>query len=160
MMDAHTTKSPVLIRWWRAWRFRFQRIVDRLSIVLRNRHTANPVQIGDGQHDCALTSLYWAAPATPESDIIDAFNVATDTWPYGGVTNKEFAIALKHLGVDNVYSTEIDTLGALLATKPAQCVALLPGHFIAIVDGTIVGHDDRRYWPSDTRVYCHWTFTR
>ncbi len=128
--------------------------------MVRDRHTASPAQIGDGQHDCALSSLYWAVPAISESAIVDAFNLAADTWPYGGVTNKEFAIALKYLRVDSVYSTDIDTLGALLAAKPAKCVALLHGHFIPIVDGMIVGRDAHQYWSPDTHVYCHWTFTR
>ena len=128
--------------------------------MLRDRHTASPTQIGDGQHDCALSSLYWTVPAVPESKIIDAFNVTTDTWPYGGVTNKEFMIALKCLKVDNCYSTNINTLRALLATKPAKCVALIHGHFIPIVDGMIVGYDAHRHWSPDTHVYCHWTFTR
>lgn len=144
---------------WRALRFGFQRIVDRLSVVLRDRHTASPVKIGRGQHDCALSSLYWAAPGIAESDIVDAFNVVADSWPYGGITNKEFAIALKHLRVNGAYSTDLKTLGALLATKPAKCVALLHGHFIPIVDGVIVGGDAYRPWAPDTHVYCHWTFT-
>ena len=127
--------------------------------MLRDRHTASPLQIGVGQHDCALSSLYWAAPATSESGIVSAFNVVTDTWPYGGVTNKEFAITLKYLGVESIYSTDINTLGALLATKPAKCVALLHGHFIPIVDGVIVGGDAHRQWAPDTHVYCYWTFT-
>ena len=127
--------------------------------MVRDRHTASPAQIGDGQHDCALSSLYWAMPAISESDIISAFNVTTDTWPYGGVTNKEFSVALKYLKVDNLYSTNINTLGALLAAKPAKCVALLHGHFIPIVGGVVVGRDAPLHWSPDTHVYCHWTFT-
>ena len=159
MMVARTTRTAAPIPWWRACRFWLQRTVDRLSVVVRGRHTASPAQIGDGQHDCALSSFYWAVPAIPESDIIDAFNVTADTWPYGGVTNKEFAVALKYLKVDNLYSTDIDTLGALLAAKPAKCVALLHGHFIPIVAGVIVGRDAHQHWSPDTHVYCHWTFT-
>lgn len=160
MMVAPTTRTAAPIPWWRACRFWLQRTVDRLSVVVRDRHTASPAQIGDGQHDCALSSLYWAVPAISESDIVDAFNLAADTWPYGGVTNKEFMIALKCLKVDNCYSTNINTLRALLATKPAKCVALIHGHFIPIVDGMIVGYDAHRHWSPDTHVYCHWTFTR
>ena len=127
---------------------------------MRDRHTAVPVQIGDGRHDCALSSLYWAVPSLPEREIANAINVAADTWPYGGVSNKEFAIALNYLGLDSEYSRESITIGALLAAKPARCVALLHGHFIPIVDGMIVGRDADRTWPSDTYVYCHWMFRR
>ena len=94
-----------------------------------------------------MASLYWAAPALPETRIFDAFNVVAAKWPYGGITNKEFAIAVKYLNVDAAYSTDVNTLAALLASKPALCVALLHGHFIAIVDGAIAGHDAYRDWP-------------
>ena len=157
-MIASTTKYPGLLRFWRVWRSQLHRIVDRFSVVLRDRHTASPAQFGNGQHDCALSSLYWAAPAISESDIVDAFKFSTYSWPHKGVTNKEFAIALKYLNVDSSYSSDIDTLGALLATKPSKCVALLPGHFIPILNGTIVGRDAHQHWPPETRVYCHWTF--
>lgn len=116
--------------------------------------------IGNGQHDCALSSLYWTMPSISEAELVKAFNVATDTWPYGGVTNKEFVIALKYLRVDNRYSTDVNTLGVLLAANPAKCVALLHGHFIPIVDGEIAGRDAHRNWSPDTPVYCHWTLTR
>ena len=125
-----------------------------------DRHTASPTHIGHGRHDCALSSLYWALPSIPEPLIVEAFNLTAETWPYGGVTNKEFAIGLKYLKVDSDYSTDIDTLAELLVDKPARCVALVHGHFIPIVDGVIVGRDGHRYWSPDTHVYCHWKFTQ
>ncbi len=97
-------------------------------------------------------------PTFSESEIINAFNLAADTWPYGGVTNKEFAIALKYLKVENRYSTDINTLGALLNARPGKCVALLDRHFIPVVDGKIAGRDAHRQWSPKTHVYCHWTF--
>ena len=159
-MGAFTGTKSRPISWWWSCRYRLRRTFDRLSVMVCDRHTISPAQIGHGQHDCALSSLYWAVPSVPEPTIIEAFNVATDTWPYGGVTNKEFAIALKYLKVDNHYATNISTLGELFAAKPAQCIVLLHGHFISIVDGKIVGHDADRHWPPETKVYCHWTFTR
>ena len=159
-MVARTTRTSTPISCWRACRFWLQRAVDKLSVVVRDRYTASPTLIGDGRYDCALSSLYWAAPTIPEPDLVVAFNFAADTWPYGGITNKEFSIALKYLRVDSVYSTDVDTLEALLAAKPAKCVALLHGHFIPIVDGMIVGSDAQHDWSPDTHVYCHWTFTR
>ena len=150
----------VPFRWRNACRRRIGSTIDRLSVLLRHCHTANPTRIGDGPHDCALSSLFWAAPTLSETEIVDAFNVAADTWPYGGVTNKEFAIALSHLDLDSAYSTDINTLEALLVTRPPRCVALVRGHFIPIVDGAIAGSDAHRHWPPDTHIYCHWTFTR
>ena len=127
---------------------------------MRDRHTASPKNIGQGRHDCALSSLYWAVPSIPETDILETFNLTGDAWPYSGVTNKEFVIALKYLRVEYDYSMDIDTLGELLAVKPEKCVALLRGHFIPIVDGVIVGHDAHLLWPMETVVFCYWTFTR
>ena len=123
---------PTPLSWWQACRLRLRQVIDRLSVVLRDRHIVTPKQLGNGQHDCALSSLYWAVPSLSESVITHTFNEATDTWPYGGVSNKEFAIVLKRLGVESDYSREPVTLGALLAVKPARCVALLYGHFIPI----------------------------
>ena len=80
-----------------------------------------PTTIGAGDHDCALASLYWAAPSIPENRIVEAFGFCTDNWPYGGVTNKEFQIALKYLKAESYCSTDLKTLGALrcgLETAP------------------------------------------
>lgn len=159
-MLGYQNEGEGLKGWLRVGKSSFRVLVDRLSVVLRDRHTALPAMIGRGQHDCALSSLYWAAPSIPESDILDAFNVTAGAWPYGGVTNKEFTIALMYLRVSSVYSTEVDTLRELLAGKPRKCVALLHGHFIAIVDGDIVGSDAHGRFARNARVYCHWTFSR
>ena len=131
---------------------------DLIWVRLVGRHVIGPTSLGRGSHDCALTSLYWTAPTIPEDRIIEAFKYCTANWPYGGVTNTEFAIALKYLKTPTCYSAEPQILKTLLNVKPYKCVALLHGHFIAIVRGTIVGSDADRSWPSDTKVYCHWTF--
>ena len=144
--------------WWRTYQLCLRRTMDGLSVALRDRHTTSPREIGTGQHDCAPSSLYWAVPSLPEPAITQTFRVVADAWPYGGVSNKEFAIALKHLGLNSNYSSEPITLGALLATKPARCVALVHGHFLPIFNGVIVGHDARLHWPASTHVYCHWKF--
>lgn len=136
----------------------FRRIMQTIWVWLGGGRLVAPATIGIRDHDCALASLYWAAPWIPESRIVEAFGFCTENWPYGGVTNKEFQIALKYLKVSSHYSTDAETLGALLGSQPVRCVALLPGHFIAIVNGKIVGRDTHVRWPSSTRVYCHWTF--
>ena len=133
-------------------------MADRIWVWLGGGHVKAPTTIGTGDHDCALDSLYWAAPWIPEIRIIEAFEFCTDDWPYGGVTNKEFQIALKYLNAESHYSYDTETLGALLARQPDRCVALLHGHFIAIVNGKVVGRDARLAWDPSTTVYCHWTF--
>lgn len=138
--------------------FTLRRRADRIWVWLGGGHVVAPAKIGGGDHDCGLSSLYWAAPWLPESRIVDAFQFCTENWPYGGVTNKEFQIALKYLNAESHYFADTETLGALLYRQPARCVALLPGHFIAIVNGKIVGRDAQVAWNPSTTVYCHWTF--
>lgn len=118
----------------------------------------DPATIGEGVHDCALASLYWATPWIPEVHIVDAFKFCTENWPYGGVTNKEFAIVLKYLNADACYYPDTETLRSLLNRKPVRCVALLHGHFVAIVNGKLVGRDAHLTWDLNSTVYCHWTF--
>lgn len=133
-------------------------ILDRAWVWARGRHAIGPTVIGTRDHDCALSSLYWVAPLLSENRIIEAFQFCTDAWPYGGITNKEFQIALSYLNVEADYHPDTETLGMLLDRKPVRCVALLPYHFIAIIDGEIVGRDACRTWNRGTTVYCHWTF--
>lgn len=134
------------------------RTVDRLWVWLGGNHILEPATIGTGPHDCALRSLYWAAPWVPEHKLHEAFTFCTENWPYAGVTNKEFAIALSFLNEEACYSDNKSTLGALLHRKPDRCVALLRGHFIAIVNGKVVGQDAYLKWSPNKTVYCHWTF--
>ena len=133
-------------------------IVSRIWVWMGGGHLAAPVALGAGDHDCAPVSLYWAAPWIPESRIVEAFLFCAENWPYGGVTNKEFQIVLKYLGAGSDYFDDSGTLGTLLAGKPSRCVALLHGHFIAIINGKIVGRDARRAWDLGTEVYCYWIF--
>ena len=107
-------------------------------------------------HDCAPVSLYRVVPWIREDQIIEAFRYCTDGWPYAGVTNKEFQIVLKYLKVDAHYSDEEETVGYLLDRRPARCIALVPHHFIGIINGRIVGRDAGM--SRSTTVYCHWTF--
>ena len=134
------------------------RIADRIWVNLGGGHVMPPSTIGKGEHDCALVSLYWAAPWIPENRIVEAFGFCAENWPYGGITNKEFQIALKYLKVQSHYATDLESLGALLGSRPASCVALLPRHFIAIVNGEIVGRDAQLRWSLSTAVFCYWAF--
>ena len=42
---------------------------ERLSVRMGLGHVLAPIALGDGPHDCALTSLYWAVPRLPEARI-------------------------------------------------------------------------------------------
>lgn len=131
---------------------------DTAWVLLARRHLIPPTSLGTRPHDCALTSLYWAAPWISQARILEAFDYCTQNWPYAGITNTEFAIALKYLKTPTRYSDDPQTLGSLLRRKPYRSVALLHGHFIPIVNAKIVGSDARRSWATDIEVYCHWTF--
>lgn len=133
------------------------RVADKASVLVGRGHVIAPTLLGDGPHDCAPASLYWAAPKLSELQISEAFQYCTTNWPYGGVTNTEFAIVLRHLGVSNQYCAETETLGDLLARTPARCIALVPYHFLAILNGRIVGKDAHRAWDANVTVYCSWS---
>ena len=136
----------------------FCRFVDRAWAWLGGGHLLAPAKLADGDHDCGPVALYWAAPRIPESRIHEAFLFCAENWPHGGVTNSEFQIALQYLKIESDYCDKPTVLGALLVAKPRRCVALVHGHFIAIVNGKIVGRDARRTWSAETNVYCHWFF--
>lgn len=146
--------TPML--WYLGIRRSVRNIVDKTWVRLRGDHLVVPDMLGTGDHDCAPLSLYWAAPWIPECRIYDAFLACAENWPYGGVTNKEFQIALKYLEIECFYSAKSESLGKLLARKPSRCVCLLHGHFIAVIRGKIVGRDTYRAWSPSTEVYCHW----
>lgn len=133
-----------------------RRVTDGMWTWLGGGHLIGPKVVGTGDHDCALASLYWTAPWIPETQIVEALQFCTNTWPYGGITNKELQIALAYLNVKAHYSSEKTTLGSLLAARPRKCIALVPHHFIAIVNGRIVGRDALIDWDPCTTVYCHW----
>ena len=137
----------------------FLRAADKIWVNLAGRHLIAPIRFGDGLHDCALVALYWAVPSVLEDQIVNAFGICTDAWPYGGVTNKEFTISLNYLKVPyDYFNSPSDTIGSLLDKKQKRCVALIHGHFVAIVDGTIVGDDAFRGRNTSAKVYCFWGF--
>lgn len=131
-------------------------MLDRLWVRLGFGHLIGAASIGTRPHDCGPLSVYWTVPKLSEETIKEAFLYCSDSWPYGGVTNKEFNIALKFLKVDAEYRGETETLGELLDRRPKKCVALLYGHYVAIMRGRIVGRDRGYPVTPDSTVYCHW----
>ena len=49
--------------------------MDKIRVWLGWPHVVAPTTIGAGDHDCALASLYWAAPGIPENRIVEAFGL-------------------------------------------------------------------------------------
>ena len=112
-----------------------RRMADKIWVGLGGgRHLVGPSEIGTGPHDCAPASLYRVVPWIPENRIVEAFQYCTDGWPYAGVTNKEFQIAVQYLKVGVHYSGEEETVGSLLDREPARCIALVPYHYIGIIN--------------------------
>ena len=138
-------------------RHALRRIVDTMWVTLGGkRHLIGPSMLGHGPHDCGPASLYRVVPWLSEETIREAFLYCAEAWPHGGVTNRDFQIAVKYLKLDSRYSDIKETVGSLLAKNPARCVALLPGHYIGIVDGKILPPDVGI--SHGATVHFHWTF--
>jgi len=118
-----------------------------------------------GPHDCGPKSLLRVIPDLDPEKVWEAFVLSCKNWPYGGVSNREFAIATRFLSengdlnLKREYRHETETLADLLGRNPSRCVALLDGHFIAILDGEIVGREPRTEPYEKTEVVCSWTFS-
>ena len=139
--------------------WRFDRLVDFLSVRLFNRHFARPTQFGSGPHDCALVSLYWAVPRLSESDIRLAFDLCTESWPYAGVTNREFSGVLDHLHVRCTYTDQDEVVADVLRARIPRGVVLLMGHFAPVVAGRFVGSDAHLNSCLRREVVCKWIFS-
>jgi len=117
-----------------------------------------------GPHDCGPRSLLRAIPELDTEKVWEAFILSCENWPYGGVSNREFAIATRFLSengnltLKRNYRHEGESLADLLGRKPSKCVALLDGHFIAIVEGEIAGREIRLKPYEKTEVVCSWIF--
>ena len=111
-----------------------------------------------GKHDCGPRSLLRAVPELDPVRARDAFTLCSEKWPYGGVSNREFEIAVKFLGLEHEYCGDEETLKDVLDRQPSRCVALLWGHFIAIRDGQVAGYELLPETPAKTKVVCSWVF--
>ena len=134
-----------------------RRVLDGTWVKLGGkRHLVGPSMLGHGPHDCGPASLYRVVPWLSEESIREAFLYGAETWPHGGVTNRDFQIALKYLKLDAHYSDIKETVGSLLAKNPPRCVALLPGHYIGIIDGRVLPPDGGM--SHGATVHFRWTF--
>ena len=126
---------------------------------LGSKDQKEPEKFGRGRHDCALVALYAAVPGISEDAVIDAFTFCTENWPYAGVTNKEFNIAVRYLKLKVEYDdSDGQTVNNLTQKRAGRCVALLHGHYIATRNGKIIGRDANIYSDPETKVYCSWRF--
>ena len=135
-----------------------RRVVDGIWVKLGGkRHLTGQAMLGHGPHDCGPASLYRVVPWVSGDSIREAFLYCAETWPHGGVTNRDFQIAVKYLKLNARYSDTRETVGSLLAKSPARCVALIRGHYIGIIDGKVVPPDVGV--SHHATVHFHWMFS-
>lgn len=136
------------------------RAVDWLSAALVPAGRVREASVlPSGPHDCSLHALSEVIPDVDMNSMRDAFLACAKEWPYGGVTNREFHMALNFLGIEHTYHHEDTTLGEILANEKGKCVALVDYHFIATNRGRVVGRDAGVFTRNiPTRIYCYWTF--
>ena len=113
-----------------------------------------------GEHNCALVALAKVMPDLSPDQIIQGFSDCCYRWPYGGVTNKEFNITLRYLGLYNKFeydgSDEMMLDNFLVRSKRKDVfILLLHGHFTVVKYGKV--HDNSFYANlGDAKVYCSW----
>lgn len=112
-----------------------------------------------GEHDCALRSLYVTLPNTSVESMIRAFTNCCEWWPYRGVSNKEFNIVLASLKIKDKFeyaAPESTTLGQLLKRKKDTFIALVYGHYTVVSKGIVLDKYADYYDSSKQKVYCYW----
>lgn len=110
-----------------------------------------------GTHDCALRALYITLPNIPIENMISAFNSCCDWWPYRGISNKEFNIALAFLEIKDRFdyvAAEPVTLDYLLKQKGDTFIALIYGHYTVASKGYVL--DSYSSGFRKQQVYCYW----
>ena len=109
-----------------------------------------------GPHDCALRALYITLPDTPVESMINSFTNCCEWWPYQGVTNKEFNIALASLKIKNRFqyvASESTTLNHLSKRKKDTFIALIYGHYTVVSKGVLL---DNYVGSATQKVYSYW----
>ena len=112
-----------------------------------------------GKHDCALRALYITLPSTSFEGMISAFTNCCEWWPYRGVSNKEFNIALASLKIKDRFeyaAPESTTLGQLLKRKKDTFIALVYGHYTVVSKGIVLDKYADYYDSAKQKVYCYW----
>lgn len=110
-----------------------------------------------GKHDCALRALYVTLPDISVENMRDKFMNCCEWWPYRGVSNKEFNIALDSLKIKDKFeyaTSESTELSHLLKRKKDSFIALVYGHYTVVSKGIIL--DKYAGYSAKQKVYCYW----
>lgn len=131
--------------WSRILGFRYHRARHKIPGIL------------SGPHDCALVALAQVLPDLDKEKIKVAFSNCCDLWPYAGVTNKEFNITLRYLGILERFEYD-DRDGLIIKNfrhrKGDIFIVLIYGHFQVLDNKNKAGC----YYPANEKstVYCSW----
>ena len=101
----------------------------------------------NGKHDCSIRSLLLVMPELDYERVRRVFEQCTQWYPYGAVTNNEFNMVLRTLGIfdkfeygilDDEESSEDKTAWDFIEDKENTYIILFYGHFTVIDNGRIV----------------------
>ena len=100
----------------------------------------------NGKHDCSVRSLLLVMPELDYEEVRNAFRNCCQWYPYGAVTNNEFNMALRTLGIFNKFeyvilddedSSDDKTAWDFIEDKDNTYIILFYGHFTVVNDGRI-----------------------
>ena len=129
------------------------------SFIRYFKEPEKPVSQFNGPHDCGIRALLKVVPDLPHEKVKEAFMHCCEWWPYGGITNKEFNIALRYLKIfDHFVYDDRDNMciGEFISDYQNNYILLLHGHFTFIRNGKIQDAPFYTNSKSDEKVYCSW----
>lgn len=135
-------------------------IIALYFLGARKKVAEKPIQFR-GPHDCGMRALQVVLPHLSAEKIENAFMNCADKWPRGGVTNVEFNVALRFMGLfDQFEYNDADgqKLGDFLDDEDSATILLIHGHFTTVKEGKII---DMSFVPgaAQQKVYCSWRLT-
>ena len=109
-----------------------------------------------GKHECSVNMLLNVMPQLDQEQVVDAFKKCCNLYPYDGVTNKEFNIALRYLKIFDKFEYD-DSDGFVvqdfLERKRETFILLIHGHFTIVMKGRVL---DAMRISEKSKVYCSW----
>lgn len=111
----------------------------------------------DGKHDCSIRSLLLVMPELNGQEVKNAFVHCSQWYPYGAVTNKEFNMALRFLGIFDKFEydePQDKDVRDFIEGRESTHIILVYGHYTVASGGRIVD-----FFPilNDRKVYCSWS---
>ena len=111
-----------------------------------------------GMHGCGPNALVGVCPKLKHEDVTYAFKHSSRLWPYGGVSNREFNIALRVLKIRDSFRYKEEKRAMIkdfIARNNETFILLLDNHFTIVKKGVI---EDTCNMQKERRVYHSWKF--